>query len=59
MGRPSGGGPPIPERQAMDLLLTTVSLTLAVLLAAGLWHIGRGVRDGFKEHKRNNRNRQL
>lgn len=43
----------------MDLLLTTVSLTLAVLLAAGLWHIGRGVRDGFKEHKRNNRNRQL
>lgn len=43
----------------MQLLIITFSSTLAVLLAAGLWHIARGVRDGFKEHKRNNRNRQL
>jgi len=37
----------------MQLLIITSLSTLGVLLAAGLWHIGRGVRDGFREHKRN------
>lgn len=42
----------------MTLQLITLAVTLGVLLAAAAWHIGRGVRQGIKDHRAARHNRK-
>jgi hypothetical protein len=39
----------------MQLLMITGLTALAIPMVLGAWHIGRGVLDGIKEHRRTRR----
>lgn len=39
----------------MNLQTITLGLTAVVIIGAAFWHIGRGVLEGIRQHRRNSK----